>query len=268
VNHQTTPDLARPPYTYTDAQDHRLALMTTSDAHGRPYVWVEAEDLAIGGDVTSVWLTIEQAALLDDALAGGVSASFTDHTGDYLATGPGDPHTVITVTRSRDEDDDPAEVRVVLLTARVPEVRAALAATAERAQQRVAAQPEAPVEPAAPAVGQRYTSRTDPARTVTVTRVWGTAVAFDWRDDKPGQCGSACPLDVFNRAYEPEQPAEPTVTVTVKQVEAALRGYLAILDYDLHKNLECGEETGEDTYTEEAADLFDRLRDAEGGEQA
>lgn len=50
-----------------------------------------------------------------------------------------------------------------------------------------------------------------------------------------------------------------TVTVTVEQVEAALRNYLAILDYDLHKNLECGEETGEDTYADEAADLYGHL---------
>jgi hypothetical protein len=61
----------------------------------------------------------------------------------------------------------------------------------------------------------------------------------------------------------PDQPA--TVTVTVAQVETALRGYLAILDYDLHKNLGCGEETGEDTYADEAADLFGWLRDAAEG---
>jgi NTP pyrophosphatase (non-canonical NTP hydrolase) len=71
-------------------------------------------------------------------------------------------------------------------------------------------------EPTAPAVGQRYTSRTDPARIVTVTRVWTddggrTAVAFDWRDDKPGQRGSALPLGVFLGTYKP---AESTVTVT------------------------------------------------------
>lgn len=54
------------------------------------------------------------------------------------------------------------------------------------------------------------------------------------------------------------------VTVTVAQVETALRSYLAILDYDLHKGIKCGEEDGLDTYPEEAADLFDRLRDAAG----
>lgn len=47
-----------------------------------------------------------------------------------------------------------------------------------------------------------------------------------------------------------------TVTVTVEQVEAALRKYLAILDYDLHKGIECDEESGADTYADEAADLY------------
>ncbi|MFS0695102.1 hypothetical protein [Streptomyces nitrosporeus] len=60
-------------------------------------------------------------------------------------------------------------------------------------------------QPAVPAVGDRYVSRTV-NRTVTVTRVWQaedghTAVAYEWRDDRPGQCGSACPLDVFHRKY-------------------------------------------------------------------
>lgn len=67
----------------------------------------------------------------------------------------------------------------------------------------------------------------------------------------------------------PDHPApEPTVTVTVAQLEAALRKYLAWLDYDLHKGIECGEEDGKDTYSEEAATLFGHLRKAAGGEQA
>lgn len=128
-------------------------------------------------------------------------------------------------------------------------------------------------EPAAPAVGQRYTNRTLYARTVTVTHVWTdddgrTAVAFDIPGTAPGGSTavshSALPLGVFLGTYEPVATPEPTVTVTAAQLEAALRGYLAILDYDLHKNLECGEETGEDTYAEEADDLFARLRDAQG----
>lgn len=47
--------------------------------------------------------------------------------------------------------------------------------------------------------------------------------------------------------------------VTLDQVEAALRCYLADVDYDMHKNFECGEETGEDTYREEAEAFFSML---------
>lgn len=141
---------------------------------------------------------------------------------------------------------------------------------------------ELPAEPTpvpglrVPAVGDRYVS-TDPGkpgRTVTVTRVWTdgdghTAVAYEWRDDKPGTAGSACPLGVFLGTYQPEA-AEATpdsVTVTAAHVEAALRGWLAMFEYDLHKGLECGEEDGADHYPEEAADLFDRLRSAAAGER-
>ena len=59
-----------------------------------------------------------------------------------------------------------------------------------------------------PAEGDRYVKRAAPdsGRVVTVTRVWAaddghTAVAYSWRDDKPGECGSACNLDVFHRTY-------------------------------------------------------------------
>ncbi|HEX5568074.1 MAG TPA: hypothetical protein VFY14_14300, partial [Streptomyces sp.] len=66
-------------------------------------------------------------------------------------------------------------------------------------------------EPAVPAVGDRYTNRADPNRTVTITRVWeaadGPAIAFEWRDGQPGQCGGSLPLDVFHRAYQPAVPA-------------------------------------------------------------
>ncbi|GAA0641505.1 hypothetical protein GCM10009548_02160 [Streptomyces malaysiensis subsp. malaysiensis] len=34
-------------------------------------------------------------------------------------------------------------------------------------------------------------------------------------------------------------------------LDKALRWYVAELDYDTHKNLECGEEDGEDHYAEE-----------------
>ncbi|AGK80421.1 hypothetical protein SFUL_5533 [Streptomyces microflavus DSM 40593] len=65
---------------------------------------------------------------------------------------------------------------------------------------------------AEPKVGDRYEKRAAPdaGRIVTVSRVWAadsgrTAVAYDWRDDKPGECGSACPIDVFHRTYKAEE---------------------------------------------------------------
>lgn len=51
-----------------------------------------------------------------------------------------------------------------------------------------------------------------------------------------------------------DQPAQ--ITVTVADIEHALREWLAIFEYDLHKHLECGEETGEDTYPQEAAEFY------------
>lgn len=58
-----------------------------------------------------------------------------------------------------------------------------------------------------------------------------------------------------------------TVTVTAAHVEAALRKWLACFEYDLHKSTECGEDDGQDHYPEEAANLFNRLRAAAGGDQ-
>ncbi|MFI8360752.1 hypothetical protein ACIGD1_11390 [Streptomyces sp. NPDC085612] len=50
------------------------------------------------------------------------------------------------------------------------------------------------------------------------------------------------------------------ISITAAELETALRGWLAVLDYDLHKAVECGEDDGADTYPQEAADLFARLR--------
>ncbi|MFD3902997.1 hypothetical protein HXS80_20625 [Streptomyces sp. CB04723] len=83
--------------------------------------------------------------------------------------------------------------------------------------------------PAVPKVGDRYEKRANPdaGRIVTISRVWGEgadlAVAYDWRDDKPGQAGSACPIEVFRRAYKAaaEQPlAFPQLAVPCPQCDA------------------------------------------------
>lgn len=55
----------------------------------------------------------------------------------------------------------------------------------------------------------------------------------------------------------PEQPTH--ITVTVDDIEDALREWLAHFEYDLHKGLECGEEDGLDRYPEEAAAFFSYL---------
>jgi hypothetical protein len=66
---------------------------------------------------------------------------------------------------------------------------------------------------AVPTVGNRYVKRAAPdaGRIVAVTNVWKAhdghiAVAYEWGDH--GQCGSACPLDVFHRTYEPAAEAQ------------------------------------------------------------
>ncbi|QQM45131.1 hypothetical protein [Streptomyces liliifuscus] len=53
---------------------------------------------------------------------------------------------------------------------------------------------------------------------------------------------------------------QPTVTITAAHLETALRQWMARIDYDTHKNLECGEDTGQDTYPQEAADVFKQLK--------
>ncbi|MGA5489605.1 hypothetical protein ACPCK1_17835 [Streptomyces pseudogriseolus] len=122
------------PYAYTDAQNHRLTFRPTTGATGRQYVWVDAENLAVGGATASAWLTIEQARALDLTLANRFAAEFTDHMGDTLGVRPADDFTPFEVTRAGDDDEGPETVRVVVLTGRLPEVRLALAAVADQAE--------------------------------------------------------------------------------------------------------------------------------------
>ncbi|CAM3741363.1 MULTISPECIES: hypothetical protein [Streptomyces] len=92
-------------------------------------------------------------------------------------------------------------------------------------------------QPVEPTVGDRYVKRTAPehGRIVTVTRVWTaddghTAVAYEWRDDKPGRCGSACPLAVFHRTYRRyEKPLGDTARALTTQEQQARRDSLLVL---------------------------------------
>lgn len=140
---------------YTDGQSHRLILRAAvTEPDRRPYVWVEAENLAFGGDVVSMWLTIEQADGLDAVLAQasaydesvGARRQYraVDHTGDVLVVWPGSTWTVFEVTRQANDDEESAAVRVVVLTGRLPELREALAAAAEYAQRRATGNAQEP----------------------------------------------------------------------------------------------------------------------------
>jgi hypothetical protein len=117
-------------FEYVDAHNHRIILNNkTTDAFNQAYVWFQAEDLAIGGAMVNVWLPVAEVARLDAALSDGAGFEFTDHTGDAIAVAPAaEDWTVFTFTRCPDGEDDeePTTVRVVVLTARVPQLRAAL----------------------------------------------------------------------------------------------------------------------------------------------
>ena len=139
----TAPENPSSPYRYTDGQNHCLTLHTATGADRRPYVWAEAENLAFGGDVVSAWLTLEQIDGLDAVLAQS-SANGTalgsrrqyravDHTGAVLTVWPGSTWTAFEVTRQANDDEESAAVRVVVLTGRLPELRAALTAAAQGA---------------------------------------------------------------------------------------------------------------------------------------
>lgn len=121
---------------YTDGQGHRLTLDAVVGAAGTPFVRVTAEDTAIGGSIASVWLKLDQAAALARHLTAYVGCELTDHTSDTLTVTVAEDFTTFTVTRLDDEDDNRASVPVVALTGRLPEIRRALTATVEQAQQR------------------------------------------------------------------------------------------------------------------------------------
>jgi hypothetical protein len=125
------------PYRYTDPQNHRLTLYPAAD-RDRTYVWLEAENLA-GRTVAvvSVWLRVDQAAALCRSLSAGTRFDTRDHTGDRLIVQPGRETTVEVVRQPVGlqlgqpvTGEAPATVRVRLSTDRLPELQAAVTATA------------------------------------------------------------------------------------------------------------------------------------------
>lgn len=57
-----------------------------------------------------------------------------------------------------------------------------------------------------------------------------------------------------------DQQPTATVTITAQMLEAALRSWMADVDYDIHKSIQCGEEDGEDTYPDETETVFAHLQ--------
>ncbi|MGX1223172.1 hypothetical protein [Streptomyces ambofaciens] len=151
------------PYRYTDPQNRRLTLYPASD-RDRPYVWLEAEDLA-GRTVTvvSVWLRLDQAGALCRSLSAGTRFEIRDHTGDKLILQLGRV-TIVELVRHPVAGEAPATVRIRILSNQLPELRAAVMATAGRGgladQAAPDEEPSASAAPSAP-VPQLVPARAD-----------------------------------------------------------------------------------------------------------
>jgi CheY-like chemotaxis protein len=156
---------------YTDAQDHSLRFLATMGGGDVPFVWVQAENLALGGEITNVWLTTDQGRDLDRALAQGADCRLVDHTGDVLRVRAGADFTVFEVARTANEDEESATVPVVALTARIREVRALLAEAADKAAglQRPTNQPLAAARVAAEDMFEVETGERRPMWRVIIT---------------------------------------------------------------------------------------------------
>lgn len=116
-------------FAYTDPQSHKLTAYRTADQSAAPRVVLSADDLTIGGEHVNVWLPFEDVQQLVDALGTRTGFEHTDHMGDRLVVAPAADWTTFEITRApREDDEPPATVRVVLLTARTPELRRVLAA--------------------------------------------------------------------------------------------------------------------------------------------
>jgi hypothetical protein len=111
------------PYVYDDAHGHRLTVAPVSNTLDQRYVSLTAECMDIGGDMANVWLPMPDVNRLAVALAGRVPFEHVDHMGDTVTVAPAVDWTTFTVVRAgRDDDEAPVTVRVVVLTARLPQV--------------------------------------------------------------------------------------------------------------------------------------------------
>lgn len=111
------------PYVYDDAHGHRLTVAPVDNTLDRRYVSLTAECMDIGGEMANVWLSMPDVHRLVAALAGRVPFEHADHMGDTVTVAPAVDWTTFTVVRAgRDDDEAPVTVRVVVLTARLPQV--------------------------------------------------------------------------------------------------------------------------------------------------
>jgi hypothetical protein len=118
-------------YKYVDAQNCQLVVKRApSGAH----MAVHADDLAIGGEHVDVWLPADEARNFAAAITERTEFECSDNMGDKLAMAlPAEDWTVFTFTRApREDDEEPATVRLVFLSARLPQLGRAITTVADQ----------------------------------------------------------------------------------------------------------------------------------------
>lgn len=119
-------DTDRTLFKYRDAQDHQLVVKPSATGDDIRFY---ADDLALGGNSVNVWIPREEARRLMDAIARREPFEYADSMGDRLVMeAPAEDWTVFTFTRAARDDEEGGEesVRVVLLSARLPELQGAV----------------------------------------------------------------------------------------------------------------------------------------------
>lgn len=118
-------------YEYTDGHNHQLVVRR---APGGSHLMFYADNLAYGGESVNVWMAAAEAHTFVDCLTGQTPFEHADVLDDTLVMdAPKEDWTVFTFTRApRDDDEEPATVRVVFLTARLPFLAAAIKAGIEQ----------------------------------------------------------------------------------------------------------------------------------------
>jgi len=70
------------------------------------------------------------------------------------------------------------------------------------------------------------------------------------RDEREDNLGDLSKWDLVERVIDLEDRINE---LDLSRLESALRMYVAELDYDIHKGIQCGEEDGRDHYPEEVS---------------